>query len=345
MPDDTDRDAWTRPGVFPVAPGVYRIPMPLPGDALRAVNVYAIEDDDGLTLIDSGWALEGAAERMSAALSGIGYRPADVRRFLITHVHRDHYTYAVTVRREFGAHVALGVGEKPSLDCLATVTERPHHHHIARLRRCGAGELIERLLPGERVDPTGWEQPDEWLPAGTEIPLAGRTLAALPTPGHTQGHLVFYDSGAGLLFAGDHVLPHITPSVGFEPVTGDAPLRDYLASLALVRGLPDARLLPAHGAVTDSVHHRVDELLDHHAARLSDTTDAVARGAGTAYQVARVLVWTRRGRAFDDLDPYNQMLAVLETGAHLDVLVLNGALQQATVDGVVEYRRPPDAPH
>ena len=67
-------------------------------------------------------------------------------------------------------------------------------------------------------------------------------------PGHTAGHFVFADLDAGLLFAGDHVLPTITPSVGFELVYADDPLRDFLGSLERVRRLPDLRLLPAHGA-------------------------------------------------------------------------------------------------
>ena len=46
--------------------------------------------------------------------------------------------------------------------------------------------------------------------------LTGRDLLAVPTPGHTQGHVVFADVERALLFAGDHVLPRITPSVGFE---------------------------------------------------------------------------------------------------------------------------------
>jgi hypothetical protein len=36
-------------------PGIYRIPLPLPFDGLRAVNAYAIETADGLVMIDSGW--------------------------------------------------------------------------------------------------------------------------------------------------------------------------------------------------------------------------------------------------------------------------------------------------
>ena len=48
---------WTQPGVTQVAPGVHRMPLPLPMDGLRAVNVYVIETESGLTLIDGGWAI------------------------------------------------------------------------------------------------------------------------------------------------------------------------------------------------------------------------------------------------------------------------------------------------
>ena len=43
---------WTEPGAFEVSDGVHRIPLPLPMDGLRAVNVYAIETEEGLTLVD-----------------------------------------------------------------------------------------------------------------------------------------------------------------------------------------------------------------------------------------------------------------------------------------------------
>ena len=89
------RHEWTVPGVYPVAPGVHRVPLPLPTDGLRAVNVYVIGDDGGLVLIDSGWALEQARAALTSALAALGAGLGDVRSFLVTHVHRDHYTLAV----------------------------------------------------------------------------------------------------------------------------------------------------------------------------------------------------------------------------------------------------------
>src|SRR3990170_3976477 len=70
--DDDPAGDWTAPGLYRCAPGVYRIPLPLPNDGLRAVNVYALADGEGLTLIDAGWALDQAREALASALGGIG---------------------------------------------------------------------------------------------------------------------------------------------------------------------------------------------------------------------------------------------------------------------------------
>ena len=103
--------------------------------------------------------------------------------------------------------------------------------------------------------------------------------------------------------------------------------------------LPDAMLLPAHGPVAASVHQRVTELLAHHEDRLAASAAAVAAGAATAFDTALALPWTRRNKAFGELDPPNQMLAVTETAAHLDVLVLQGRLAGGIeADGIEYYR-------
>src|SRR4051812_39179759 len=111
---------WTEPGAWPVADGVWRIPLPLPTDGLRAVNVYAIETPTGLTLVDGGWAIEASRRQFESSLASIGFALGDITSFLVTHVHRDHYTQAVVLRRETGARVSLGLGDKPSLDRLLT---------------------------------------------------------------------------------------------------------------------------------------------------------------------------------------------------------------------------------
>jgi glyoxylase-like metal-dependent hydrolase (beta-lactamase superfamily II) len=331
---------WIEEGAHEVAPGVHRLPLPLPNDGLRAVNVYAVADGDGVALIDSGWAMEASEEQLVRSLDSIGYGLGDITRFLVTHAHRDHYTQAAAIRRIYGTHISLGIGEKPSLEWITAERLARPSSQLARLRRFGAEDVareIEAVPPDESRDFLNWAPPDAWLEGSTPIELTGRTLQAIPTPGHTQGHFVFLDAEAGMLFAGDHVLPHITPSIGFETFPGHSPLGDYLDSLHLMLSLPDVRLLPAHGPVTDSTHTRVDELLEHHAARLQATLDAVHAGASTGREVAARLGWTRHNRRFDDLDVFNRMLAVTETGAHLEVLVERHLLTVAEIDGVTYF--------
>ena len=110
--ESTGRGAWTEPGTYEVAPGVHRMPLPLPMDGLRAVNVYVIETDDGLVLVDGGWAIPESRKLFEAGLRQLGHTPRDVRRFLVTHMHRDHYTQAYVVGQEVVATVSLGLGDK-----------------------------------------------------------------------------------------------------------------------------------------------------------------------------------------------------------------------------------------
>jgi glyoxylase-like metal-dependent hydrolase (beta-lactamase superfamily II) len=183
----------------------------------------------------------------------------------------------------------------------------------------------------------GYEEPDEWISSGQVFDLGNRTLRAIATPGHTRGHVVFADAEAGLLFAGDHVLPHITPSISLEAAPGSLPLHDYIDSLLLVRRMPDLTLLPAHGPVGPSVHARVDELLDHHDKRLAAMLAVLSDGPRTAYQVALAVKWTRRNKALAELDLMNQMLAIGETLSHLDLLVARGLAIADSSGGIDQF--------
>jgi glyoxylase-like metal-dependent hydrolase (beta-lactamase superfamily II) len=345
-----DRYAWTEEGAHPVAPGVHRIPLPLPSDGLRAVNVYAIEAGTGLVLIDSGWALANALDQLKRSLAAIGAGLPDVRQFLVTHMHRDHYTQAVEVRRLLRTPIALGEGEKPSIDGLLSADFRPLRAQLAILRAAGAAPVADRLaefasgVPALRTGATvgaalGYEAPDEWICGQQVFDIGSRTLTAVETPGHTRGHVVFADTEAGLLFAGDHVLPHITPSIGFQEAPSAEPLREYLQSLSVVRQLPDMRLLPAHGPVSPSTHARIDELTEHHAHRLRIMADVLSGGERTGYDVALSVAWTSRQRKLGELDLMNQMLAICETVYHLDLLVAQGtAVSQVGEDRIRRYR-------
>jgi glyoxylase-like metal-dependent hydrolase (beta-lactamase superfamily II) len=337
---------WTAEGAWEVAPGVHRIPLPLPMDGLRAVNVYALTTDDGLVLVDGGWAIPEAREVLERSLGQLGAGFADIRRFLVTHVHRDHYSLARSLGTELGAEVVLGRGEEAGFAAMEAFDPDAENAFTRVLRRAGAPDVADawgaNANDARDRDRTGWTLPDRWLDGDHDVPVGARTLAAVQTPGHTPGHYVFADHAEGVLFAGDHVLPTITPSIGFVVPPPVDPLGDFMASLTKVRGLPDLRVLPAHGPVAPSTHARVDELLAHHEDRLALCLAALSGGPRTAAAVAGELPWTRHERRYADLDVFNRGMATMETAAHLELLVARGeASRSVGSDEVVSYAATP----
>lgn len=343
MAEPADRHAWAEPGAEDLGAGVYRIPLPLPMAGLKAVNVYVLMDETGIDLIDAGMAFAQARHQLGNAVTAIGAELGDVRNFFITHVHRDHYTLAIELRRNGTGSVALGTGEQSNLVAARALAHGDGNAFLADMRRMGALDLVEGLSGrgGERPSAQEWEDPDRWLGDGDVVQARGRKLTAVHTPGHTRGHLVFHDAANAALFAGDHILPHITPTIGFEPDRNRLALKDYLDSLKLMLTLPDARLLPAHGPVQDSTHRRVHELLAHHEERLEEIRAAMRPGRSSAYEVAQAITWTRRHRRFADLATVDQWLATGETATHLELLVLRGQIARHDDSGTDRYELAP----
>lgn len=344
-PQFAGRGAWAEPGVYQVAPGVHRIPLPLPGDALRAINVYAIEENDHVVLIDSGWHRDDSWDALRAGLRTIGADIGDVTHVLVTHIHNDHFGQAPRLRQESGATVLIGAGERRSFEVIADDRERRRSQQNGNdmLRRHGAPALADEWAAvfatanAVQMSRGLWEPPDAYVADAQAIELETRTLRAIWTPGHTRGHVSLMDEANGLLFTGDHVLPHITPSIGVEPFNDGLALVEFLMSLTKVRGLPVSRALPAHGPEFDDLSGRVDELLAHHAARLAACVDAVRDTERSAAEVAALLPWTRRARRLDELDLFNRVLAVNETVAHLELLRTEGTLARRDADGTLVY--------
>jgi len=119
------RGAWAEPAVEEVSPEVHRVPLPLPNDGLRAVNVYVLTGDTGAVLVDAGWSIPESRALLTSSLRRLELGESDIRRFLVTHVHRDHYTQAVAIRRDTGATVALGEGERASMESIVDPAHQP----------------------------------------------------------------------------------------------------------------------------------------------------------------------------------------------------------------------------
>ena len=177
--DRAGRGQWAEPGAFEVAPGVHRLPLPLPMDGLRAVNVYVIETDDGLVLVDGGWAVEASRKVLESSLHQLGYGLRDIRRFLVTHMHRDHYTQAYVLSRELGIEVSLGLGDKGSMDLMHGVVKIERDPNLSRLEAAGAAPLAaawRKFMPAERPSLDDYGMPDVWLDDDRTLALGGRTV-------------------------------------------------------------------------------------------------------------------------------------------------------------------------
>jgi glyoxylase-like metal-dependent hydrolase (beta-lactamase superfamily II) len=166
---------------------------------------------------------------------------------------------------------------------------------------------------------------DRLLEHGDLADLAGWQLRALHTPGHTPGHLCFSEERTGLFFAGDHVLPRISPNIS-TGATGEAdPLRSYLQSLGTVRDIAPTEVLPAHEWRFTGLADRVDQLLVHHEQRLTELLDAVrAHPRSTPWELAAHLTWSRPWSSYERR---MRIFAVTETDAHLRLLASRGLVR------------------
>ena len=190
-----DRDA---PDADDLPPHVVRIPLPLPLPDLQVVNVYAILGDDGVTLVDSGWADEPSETVIVEALDRLGFTPGDVRRIVVTHAHWDHYSRAIGWQRRYGTTVMIGRQERHSIEAF---NERTGAYPVQAqlLLKAGAVDLAQTIAdfplePFERDVPFG--PPDVWLDDGDHIDCGGVDLVARATPGHTRGHFVYEDQAS-----------------------------------------------------------------------------------------------------------------------------------------------------
>ncbi|NDK90439.1 MBL fold metallo-hydrolase [Gordonia desulfuricans] len=230
------------------------------------------------------------------------------------------------VRRYIDQLAYLGVGERHTIDGF-DLTGGPYPHQARLLRRAGAPDLADAvdaldLEDFERDQPFG--PPTHWITDAETFDLGAQTLHR--TPGHTRGHTVFELPESGLLFTGDHLLPRITPSLGFEHTPEDSPLTSYLGSLTQFADRTGLRMLPAHGDASYPADVRARELLDHHDRRLGEIRQLVADGHRDAASIAAAMTWTRHERHLTELGTVHATTAILEVRAHLEHLVRAGSL-------------------
>lgn len=175
-------------------------------------NVYLLAGPY-LTVIDPGNDYTAYMQ-----LFALDFRPADVRKVVITHGHFDH---------------AMGVLEL--LRAYPSLTQRGPLEVV--VHAAGPRELktILREMGAVVTEVEGRET----------LELSGFDFEVVPTPGHTVDGICLYHAASGSVFTGDTVLPAAVATP--DPAAGGR-LDDYLAGLKSLLKLEIRHVLPGHGA-------------------------------------------------------------------------------------------------
>jgi glyoxylase-like metal-dependent hydrolase (beta-lactamase superfamily II) len=253
-----------------VAEGILWLRLPLPM-ALDHVNVYALADADGWTLVDTGMNSRKTRDIWETALAG-PLAGKTVARVLLTHHHPDHVGL-VGWFQDRGAELlttrtAWLYARMLTLD----VQDRPSAESLQFYQRAGTSPEMLAKRANERpfnfADmvapmPLGFTRVEE----GETLTLGGRRWRVRLGQGHAPDHITLWSEVDELVIGGDQLLPGISPNIGVYPTEPEAdPLTEWLEATA--RFVPHARedqlVLPGHKLPFTGLPFRLQQMAENH---------------------------------------------------------------------------------
>ncbi len=310
-----------------VAEGILWLRLPLPM-MLDHVNVYALDEGDSWTVVDTGVHTPRAVALWEALLAG-PLRGKPVGRVIATHHHPDHIGMAGWLMERVNA--TLWTSQTSWLMArmfILDVEDRPAPQALEFSRAGGMDPEIFAQRATERPFnfsdscapiPVGYRR----ITDGEVIRAGGRDWDVRMGGGHAPEHVTLWSREDALVIAGDQILPGISPHIGVYPSEPEAnPLADWLDSCA--RLAPHARadhlVLPGHKLPFSGLPIRIRQLAENHHSAL-DRLRAFLSGPRTAAECFPLLFRRR-------IDEGTYGLALAESVAHLNHLLHAGEVRR-----------------
>lgn len=308
--------AFGVPALEPIRDDVWALGQPMPGEHLPASLLYLLRDSSGgFHVIDPGTDGDENWRRLVDALRSLEAVPTSIRSVTVTHLHADHLGMATRIQHASGATIALHRAEAQALRNLA---EHPPTRSSVAAQARGWGVPAERtaelVAVADAVPPATVPSIDLLLDDEDRLDVPGFALDVIHTPGHTPGHICLSDTGRGVLFSGDHLLPTVFSGLGLGGESETNPLADHLAALERISRLGGAEVLPGHGYRFTGVVERAAETAEHHLRRTAEVEAAVAADPSLSiWGIAERLTWTA---GFAHLHGFPLWSALSQTALH-----------------------------
>jgi glyoxylase-like metal-dependent hydrolase (beta-lactamase superfamily II) len=258
---------------------------------------------------------------------------------LITHAHPDHYGLVHVLQELSGATIYFPERE------IARVRDRQMLFEVGRLL-VEAGMPLELLFKMDQERKKDRARPrmshDEVVPVkhGDRFWFkthdGGFELEAHLSPGHTGGHVVYLERGTHTLFAGDQLLPNVSPNPLLEasldePGERRRSLKEYLRSLEKMAAMDLHVAWPGHGDLVTDPRSLIARTIEHHLERKQKVAEHLTAEPKSPYEISREI--------YPDVRGYDSFLAVSEVVAHLDLVVEDGDARIEVDEGVTRYLR------
>ena len=305
------------------SPSIYKLYIPLTGNALKNLNCYVLIDGGESLVIDTGFRNSECKAALMGGLAKLGVSPAHTKLF-VTHLHSDHcgmaeyFDYPDTT-------IYMGGREYDYLLYVLECIPDSSMHRFSAPQLAG-GFPEEYLRAASESNPARIFMSSRAFPVtkvrdGDELRVGSVRLEAVSVPGHTPGQMILYLPEEKILFSADHVLFDITPNITCWSGIHD-PLGQYLKSLDKILAYDIKTVFPGHrGLSNKTLEQRVHEIRDHHERRLNEIREVLREHPdANAYEVASHLTWSLHGATWETAPKSQQWFAVGETIAHMDHL-------------------------